>query len=63
MPRPLTPKRTLNPLTAIARNRRRKNALRTRIVFPGLEMLEDRIVLSNWSGPITTNTTFTNNQV
>ncbi len=61
--RPLTPKRRMNPRPAIVRNRRWNKAFRARIVFPGLEMLEDRIVLSNWSGPLTTNTTFTNNQV
>jgi hypothetical protein len=40
------------------KSRRRAKPLR-----PRLEALEARIVLSDWSGPLTSNTTFVNTQV
>ena len=47
----------------IERNRRRKNPSRTRILLPWVEALEIRTMLSNWSGPITSNTFLSNTQV
>ncbi len=48
---------------ALERDRRRPNPCRAKMLRPWLVELEARVMLSNWSGPLTSNTTFVNTQV
>lgn len=54
---------TLCKAGGFERGRRSKNGGRARILLPGVEALEVRTMLSNWSGPLTSNTTFANTEV
>jgi len=55
--------RRLRANQPIERDRRRKHARRAKILLPRLVELEDRVMLSNWSGPITSITTWSNTEV